>query len=278
MAEISTYLIQGRLSLLKAAANEMLACEHLSIQPTIGSPSDAVCLRLRSDGKFWLTDIAKTHHESVTNLHLPLDWVKLMKLLPYVGAPKAPRYVAARQTAIGMRVQQMDQTGSYGFDAFGRYFFIPFGEYYHLEEADFIRHAHQLFACLGFFKGAHFTTSNVPENQYRVEAIIFYTDPTIPNWHGGIVEQVKRTGFCFAIDQGGVHFEISSCYPTSTKSTTEHGIGYGKTEKEVYFYDKTGYTLSLKMADIKHWQKLVISSVTLPCGVLTAADFTDFTT
>lgn len=275
MSQPTNYCIHGPESLLEAAHKEMKSIKTIKI--TDKRPEYAVKRLLLNANNDLLVSTLDGPHNSYADLTLPADWDKLMGILAELSKPKLPEY--AQRVGVNRAFKVLDYSntsGNYrGLDVYGNPYFISPTLCTPITEAEFIEGGLKELAEAGFVKGAVYTHQ---DNEYKREiGEVKYHALGMGVNSGVVIDEVAKAGFCFHLATGATYCPVGQCTLVAALCTTENGMPYLRIKNEDKVYVGIEPPFTLRLNEIGRWKNLGVTSITLPCGTLTAQDLITLT-
>lgn len=271
------YLITGPKSLLEAANKEV---EKTSLRTTKPSGWHDILYVSPHTRQSWWACMAD-NFSRYTLLTLPQDWDQLMAILEELKQPKVLEYVRGGITGKHFKVYGQEDRNYlvYGVKGTSQYMAKECAQ--PITEEEFIQGGLKELEEAGFVVGAKvevlyvLTHGNLTKtSQFTIQEIDYQKNTTQDTHNSPLTdEEVQAKGFCFRV-RGDGHAAppaLSTLLPKAqTLPTTSQGIPY----KMGYFVVSFGEAgnVSLLLHTLKDLLDCGVTSITLPCGTLTAED------
>lgn len=210
-------------------------------------------------------------------LNLPNDWDLFMTILEGLKQPKVPEYVRA-----GLNNRVYKVYGSYQgavllclnlYNVYGKVDVVF--EYTPITEEEFIQGGLKELEQAGFVVGAQVKAGS--EGKVFVGTEVKYLNRTDYPISYASSEEVEKVGFTFAfLTEGFGSIPVGQCTllpKAQTFPITSQGIPYVNPlgRDKIYLGE---VAMELNRGNVRHWLKLGVTSITLPCGTLTQKDLT----
>jgi hypothetical protein len=266
MAEILTYQIYGRLSLLKAAEEELKGTHGLLEQPGAEQcPNSTKCLAITKKTYCWVAD-SSPGSTSYSMLRLPGDWDKLMGILKELNRFNTGDYVVRKDGGQPYLVLDTCQETLKLAGVDGKRYFEPANDFTRITKALYMSCCSDELRRLGYSKGAWYESAD--GFTFACDFVYFATSSDVPV----LEKEIALTGFVFYLNQHSP-CPIRKCSVAKPLPSTEDGVPYQVKNSEVLFYPpKIGAITKVELTTIKALGEAKAKSLVLPWGKLSEGD------